>query len=117
MCVAQAPDNSPALREGSVLCLEDRKPLGRIEEILGPVVCPIYALRYAGDGGEMPMAVQAGSRVCSVDRFSHRLEESDLSAKVMLLVTLPVILTVNDKGPFREVGKPICFLPSRDRQT
>ncbi|KAK9832441.1 hypothetical protein WJX74_010358 [Apatococcus lobatus] len=79
--VVQAPEQSPALREGSVLCLEDRKPLGRIEEILGPVLCPIYALRYAGDGGEMPAQVAPGRRVCSVDRFSHKLEEADLSAK------------------------------------
>lgn len=78
----QAPEHSPALREGSVLCLEDRRPLGRIEEILGPVLCPIYALRYAGDGGEMPAAVVSGARVWSVDRFSHKLEEADLSAKV-----------------------------------
>ena len=78
----QAPEHSPALREGSVLCLEDRRPLGRIEEILGPVLCPIYALRYAGDGGEMPAEVVSGAHVCSVNRFSHKLEEADLSAKV-----------------------------------
>lgn len=82
----QAPEQSPALREGSVLCLEDRKPLGRIEEILGPVMCPIYALRYAGDGGTMPAEVAPGARVCSVDRFSHKLEEADLSAKVNWLL-------------------------------
>ena len=70
------------MREGSVLCLEDRQPLGRIEEILGPVVSPIYALRYAGTGGPMPASLGPGTCVCSVDRLSHKLEEGDLSAKV-----------------------------------
>ena len=32
----------------SVICLEDRSPVGRIEEVFGPVMMPLYALRCAG---------------------------------------------------------------------
>ncbi len=31
----------------SVICLEDRSPVGRIEEVFGPVMMPLYALRCA----------------------------------------------------------------------
>lgn len=34
-----------ALDIGSVLCTEARAPLGRVEDIFGPVVRPLYALR------------------------------------------------------------------------
>ncbi|KAK9808611.1 hypothetical protein WJX72_000537 [[Myrmecia] bisecta] len=69
MIVVQAPEMGRALNENSVLCLADRTPLGRIEEVFGPVMSPLYALRYAG-GGELPASVVPGARVCSVEKFS-----------------------------------------------
>ena len=38
--------------EGAVLVLATcRAPLGRVEEVFGPVAAPLYALRYAAPGG------------------------------------------------------------------
>ena len=54
---------------GSVLCLPDRTPLGRVEEIFGPVAEPLYTLRFAG-GTEVPAGVRQGAAVCSVERFN-----------------------------------------------
>ncbi|EFN54041.1 hypothetical protein CHLNCDRAFT_136109 [Chlorella variabilis] len=67
MVVAQA--GSRALNEGCVLVLEDRSPIGCVEEIFGPVVSPLYALRYGG-AEPMPAALQPGATVYSVDRLA-----------------------------------------------
>ena len=55
--------------EGSILCLPNRTPLGRVEEVFGPVTEPLYSLRFAG-GTEVPMEVRQGAAVCSVERFN-----------------------------------------------
>ena len=69
LLIFQAPKDSRAVDEGSVLCLVSRHGLGRVEEVFGPVEEPLYTLRYAG-GGEMPAEVVAGAPVFSVERFS-----------------------------------------------
>lgn len=65
----QGPKSSRAVDEGSVLCLDERKPLGRVEEVFGPVEEPLYALRYAC-GGTLPAEVAPGAAVVSVQRLS-----------------------------------------------
>lgn len=50
----QASEGSRALAENSILCLEDRTPLGCIEDIFGPVKAPLYALRRCGAAAEAP---------------------------------------------------------------
>ena len=55
--------------EGSILCLPDRTPLGRVEEVFGPVTEPLYSLRFAG-GTEVPAEARQGAAVCSVERFN-----------------------------------------------
>ena len=46
----------------SVLLLEDKTPLGRVEEVFGPLTMPLYALRYGGPQPP-PAALAAGARV------------------------------------------------------
>jgi len=43
--VVQGKESTRALIEGVVLCLDDRRPLGRIFEVFGPVKQPHYMLR------------------------------------------------------------------------
>lgn len=50
----QASEGSRALAENSILCLDDRTPLGRIEDIFGPVKAPLYALRRCGEAADAP---------------------------------------------------------------
>lgn len=38
-------DSGPALDEGSMLCLSDRRTLGKVLEVFGPVKQPLYLLR------------------------------------------------------------------------
>ncbi len=52
----QAAPGSKPLSEGSVLVDEDRCVVGAVEELFGPVVAPLYALRrvrggFGGVGG------------------------------------------------------------------
>lgn len=52
-----------------MLCLADRQPLGRVEEVFGPVDEPLYSLRYAC-GSEPPAELQTGAAVMSLERMS-----------------------------------------------
>ena len=44
--VIQAAVGPPALDEGTVICLEDKSPLGAIAEIFGPIQEPLYLIRF-----------------------------------------------------------------------
>ena len=71
--------------EGSVLCLAaDRHPLGRIEEVFGPIHAPLYALRYAG-GGETPPGLAVGAAVSSVERFNEYLMPEAVQVRMTTL--------------------------------
>ncbi|KAI3431398.1 hypothetical protein D9Q98_004451 [Chlorella vulgaris] len=80
MIVVKAHTGSRALSEGCVLVLEDRTPIGCIEEIFGPVVSPFYALRYGG-AQPMPAALQQGATVCSVDRLADFVLPEELRVR------------------------------------
>lgn len=43
MCVRV--QGTPPIDEGSVVCKSDRKALGRIDEVFGPVPRPLYTVR------------------------------------------------------------------------
>ncbi|CEG37209.1 Uncharacterized conserved protein [Plasmopara halstedii] len=45
MTVKSNPNTKP-LDEGSVLCLEDRTVLGCVDEVFGPVLMPMYLIRF-----------------------------------------------------------------------
>ncbi|KAF4322182.1 hypothetical protein BBO99_00002082 [Phytophthora kernoviae] len=46
MMTIKSNPNAKPLEEGSVLCLEDRTVLGCVDEIFGPVLMPMYLVRY-----------------------------------------------------------------------
>jgi hypothetical protein len=46
--VVQALAGCRPLDEGTVLCLSDGRVIGRIEEVFGPVLGPLYLLRIGG---------------------------------------------------------------------
>lgn len=77
------------MEEGSVVCLPDRTPLGRVEELFGPVDEPLYCLRYAG-GGERPKLAAAGNAACCLERASTFIlpEEIKVSCPVHPAVEL-----------------------------
>lgn len=70
--------------EGTVLCLGDRTPLGRVEEIFGPVTAPLYALRYTGSAGAPPVSAAAGAPVFSVEKYAAMLEPEVLQTQASL---------------------------------
>ncbi|GAX75094.1 hypothetical protein CEUSTIGMA_g2538.t1 [Chlamydomonas eustigma] len=77
MVVVQGPANSRALSEGSVIFLDDRTPVGRVEEVFGPIMMPLYAFRYAGKG-RPPAALHEGAAVYSVPRLRTFLLQDDV---------------------------------------
>ncbi|KAG3112731.1 hypothetical protein PI125_g7951 [Phytophthora idaei] len=45
MTIKSSPNTKP-LDEGSVLCLEDRTVIGCVDEVFGPVLMPMYLIRF-----------------------------------------------------------------------
>ena len=45
--IQAAGEGDAALDEGSLLCLPDRRALGRVEEVFGPVKLPLYVVRVS----------------------------------------------------------------------
>jgi hypothetical protein len=43
--LVQAIEGGKVLDEGSIICLPSREPIGRVEEIFGPVTVPFYIVR------------------------------------------------------------------------
>ena len=82
----QARELMRALDIGSVLCTEARAPLGRVEDIFGPVVRPLYALRInpsaggaAGVGPGTPVFAPARLAVYVDPQSVHRIVRRLLS--------------------------------------
>lgn len=55
--------------ESSVLCTQDAHPLGRVEEVFGPIDEPLYSFRYAC-GKALPESLTPGSSIMSVEKLS-----------------------------------------------
>lgn len=77
----QVPDHGRALSEGTVLCMEDRRVVGAVEEVFGPILSPLYAFRWAGRG-QQAAEVAAGTRVFTTARLAHYVAEESLQTKV-----------------------------------
>jgi hypothetical protein len=75
----QAPADTNTLSEGAVLCLADRTPLGRVEDVFGPVTEPLYALRCPGQA--VPGGASAGAPVFSVDKYATFVQPAALKSK------------------------------------
>ncbi|EEY53638.1 H/ACA ribonucleoprotein complex non-core subunit NAF1, putative [Phytophthora infestans T30-4] len=52
MTIKSNPNTKP-LNEGSVLCLEDRTVIGCVDEVFGPVLMPMYLIRFE-NAAKMP---------------------------------------------------------------
>lgn len=66
--VVQCPEHCRPLEDGSLLVLEDRTVVGRVEEVFGPVTQPMYALQYAGKPPQ-PKSVTAGEPAAGCQSF------------------------------------------------
>ncbi|VEU23398.1 DEKNAAC104712 [Brettanomyces naardenensis] len=51
------------LKEGAILCLEDRSPLGQLFEIFGRLQAPVYRLKYNSDEELESRRIEKGARV------------------------------------------------------
>lgn len=80
----QASRGCRLLDEGSVICLQVAQPLGRVEEVFGPVDEPLYSTRYAC-GGPMPESLSVGCKVMSVERLSTYLTPETVQACPLVL--------------------------------
>eukprot|EP00887_Chlorella_sp_A99_P002322 scaffold10.g2322.t1 len=74
--VVRAAPGSRPLDEGSVLVNSERQPVGCVEDVFGPVISPLYALRYAGPGDAAPPP--PGATLYSVDRLAGFVLTDDL---------------------------------------
>ena len=65
----QAPPNGRLLEDGSILFLPDRRPLGKVEDIFGPIESPMY-ITLCHSSGEALKSVAPGAEICFVERLS-----------------------------------------------
>ena len=83
--VVKAAEGSRALNEGALLVLEDRSPLGWVEDIFGPVQSPLYALRYTSNSSNDALPSQSvllkETKVYSVDKYAQYLAPDELRVK------------------------------------
>lgn len=64
-----------------MLCSEDRIPVGRIEDVFGPVMSPLYTLRWAGQG-ELPPTVAVGAPLFTTQKLAEYLLPEQLYTQV-----------------------------------
>lgn len=79
--LSQEAENGRALSEQTVLCSQDRIPIGRIEDTFGPVMCPLYTLRWAGEG-DMPPSLVVGAPVFTTQKLAEYLLPEQLYTNV-----------------------------------
>ncbi|ONK75954.1 uncharacterized protein A4U43_C03F22310 [Asparagus officinalis] len=80
--IVDGSEQHSPLNEGSILWItETRLPLGRIDEIFGPVKNPYYIVRYNSEK-EVPPGISVGTAISFVIAFaSHILNEKHLYQK------------------------------------
>ena len=76
----QAPENGRAVSEGTPLCLGDRQLVGRVEDVFGPVMEPLYSLRYAC-GPQMPSGIAVGTQMFCIQRLTDYILPQELYVK------------------------------------
>lgn len=77
----QALDNEgPVLNAGSALCLEDRTPLGPLDDVIGKIGLQHYLFRYT-EGPEPPSQLTHGTKIFYVVKYAKTVDESDLQEK------------------------------------
>eukprot|EP00884_Botryococcus_braunii_P015873 jgi/Botrbrau1/296/Bobra.0022s0262.1 len=78
--VAKDGNDHSLLSDGSVLCLEDRRLLGRLSDIIGAVANPKYIFRYT-EGPTLPLEVTSGTKIYCVLKYSTQLVREELHEK------------------------------------
>jgi len=78
--VVQGNPGSEVLDEGTILVLEDRTKLGRVEEVFGPVTMPFYNFRYS-EGDALPESVRAGVSIYAVSQAASFVKPEELDSK------------------------------------
>ena len=63
------------------MCSEDRIAIGRIEDTFGPVMCPLYTLRWAGQG-DMPSSLAVDAPVFTTQKLAEYLLAEQLYTNV-----------------------------------
>lgn len=94
LCITQEAENGRALCEGTVLCTQDRIAIGRIEDTFGPVMSPLYTLRWAGQG-DMPPSLALHAPVFTTQKLAEYLLAEQLYTNVSRLHRLdlaPLVL-------------------------
>lgn len=76
----QVPENGRAVSEGTPLCLGSRAPMGRVEDVFGPVMEPLYSLRYAC-GSQMPPEIAVGTELFCIQRLTEYILPQELYVK------------------------------------
>lgn len=64
-----------------MLCSQDRIPIGRVEDTFGPVMCPLYTLRWAGQG-DMPPSLVQGAPIFTTQKLAEYLLPEQLYTNV-----------------------------------
>ncbi|TDH73348.1 hypothetical protein CCR75_006938 [Bremia lactucae] len=80
MITVQAISNTTLLNEGSVLCLEDRTVLGCIDEVFGPVMMPMYLIRFASTF-KIPKNARVNSTVYYATEHTTYIVPEDIKHK------------------------------------
>jgi hypothetical protein len=73
-----------------VLCSEDRIAIGRIEDTFGPVMCPLYTLRWAGQG-DMPSSLTVDAPVFTTHKLAEYLLAEQLYTNVSHLPKIDAV--------------------------
>ncbi len=94
----------------SVLVLDDaRVPLGRVEEVFGPVMQPFYVLRWAGAGAP-PSELQLGARVSTAPRLATRVAAEQLVRGAIGTWRVHVCITERGSSITRARGVGSCVV-------
>ena len=75
--VALGVSNGPPVADGSVLCAADRRVIGRVEEVFGPVSRPYYKIVIPADG----QSTAVNEAVYAVEKYSSIVDKSTLDSK------------------------------------
>ncbi|KAG7396824.1 H/ACA ribonucleoprotein complex non-core subunit naf1 [Phytophthora boehmeriae] len=79
MTIKSSPGAKP-LEDGSVLCLEDRTVLGCVDEIFGPVLMPMYLVRYE-NAAKMPQKATINAAVYYPTEHATYIVPEDIKDK------------------------------------
>lgn len=60
-----------------MVCLEDRTPLGRIDDVFGPTDGPRYMFRYSAEQ-EPPPVLAPGDKIFCVVKYAKTVDERTL---------------------------------------